>query len=132
MDNIWAIILSVAGGVSTIIVAVTHAVKVWRGIIDATKKPWERVHMRLDDLENGVKEDHALLEMLLKKQDKNDQTTARLELMNLILHYPENNIAIERAYDKYIENGWNSYIHDLVDDWRRQDDTSVRTPGHRN
>jgi hypothetical protein len=116
----WATILAVATGITAVSMAIAHIIKIIHGIGEAAKTPWERVHKRLDALENMDKEILRKIANLDEKQTQNDQVTARLELLNLIQHCPDNAMAINRAYDQYIDNGWNSYIRDIVDDWKKE------------
>jgi hypothetical protein len=116
----WATILAIAAGITCISVAAAHVIKVIGAVSAAAKKPWERVHERLDALE---KSDNRILEGLVdlkERMQENDQVTARLELLNLLQHFPENGVAINRAYDKYAGQGYNSYIRDMVEDWRKE------------
>jgi hypothetical protein len=116
----WATILAVAAGITCITVAVTHVIKVIHNVSEAAKRPWERVHERLDALEATDEKILEGLADLKERMQENDQVTARLELLNLMQHFPENNVAINRAYDKYTAQGYNSYIRDMVEEWREE------------
>jgi hypothetical protein len=93
-------------------------IKVIQGVSEVARKPWARVHERLDSLEESDKKILAALADIKERQRENDQVTARLELLNLLQHNPENSVAINRAYDNYAAQGWNSYIRDMVEEWR--------------
>ena len=44
----------------------------------------------------------------------------RLELLNLIQHYPGRAELILKKYDEYKQRGGNSYIDDVVESWREK------------
>ncbi len=135
MGEVWKLILAIAGSITALAVAGAHVIKVIRGIGGAAKKPWERVYTRIENAESRIekidnkvddilesKVDEILrkIDALTAKQEANDQVTARLEILNLIQHSPENNVAIEKAYDDYEKRGWNSYVKDYVKAWRHK------------
>lgn len=92
--------------------AAGHLYKIINSVKSAAKSPWERVHSRIDSLE-------ANQNKMLSELSSQDQIIARLELLNLIQHYPENDIAIEQAWGTYERKDYNSYMREVIKDWRK-------------
>jgi hypothetical protein len=71
------------------------------------------------------------LDSVLTTLDDMNRRTSRLELMDLISHCPHNRELIMSKYDDYHKHGWNSYIDEIVREWKAglskgSDDTSVK------
>lgn len=126
-QDIQSLIISISGVLTAI------------GVIAATFKWWgERISKKivkegLEELTSSeLSERGAIAEMRKEFTEQNSKIqgmeailkdvhkrTLRNEIMNLITNHPENVDAIEGAYEEYKNFGYNGYLQELVNSWRK-------------
>jgi hypothetical protein len=59
------------------------------------------------------------LDLIGEKFSGLDQRMARIEILELIAHHPMSKSTILGKYDAYHKKGWNSYIDDVINEWKK-------------
>ena len=59
-------------------------------------------------------------EGVVKKLDELSMRQLRIELLALLYHEPMNTVAILQVWDEYKHRGGNSYMKELIRDWKKK------------
>ncbi|MDL2235462.1 hypothetical protein LJC07_04810 [Christensenellaceae bacterium OttesenSCG-928-L17] len=133
MDPV-AIVLTASGVIGAVITIATASKKVGK-ILSIRIGRYAVNHIREQDLDpesmvgkgfafnneiiKTLKESNAIMEYMRNDINRNHTDSLRVELLQLIHNTPEKAEIIEQVFDNYVKNGGNSYMLQVVEEWRK-------------
>lgn len=72
-----------------------------------------------DEIAKSLSDIDATISEMQRSLDKNRVGNLRIELLQLIHNTPDKADIIEQVYDNYVSLGGNSYVHQVMTEWRK-------------
>ncbi len=105
--ELWQTIVAICAGVVTLLTLLEKL-----GVLKSKlKKPLEDIKSRLDDGDNSFAD-------IKTSMTRNELAILRMELIQLLELHPERESMIYKVYDKYEHLGGNSYVTELMEEYK--------------
>lgn len=72
-----------------------------------------------DEIAKTLSGINATISEMQRSLDKNRVGNLRIELLQLIHNTPDKGEVIEQVYENYVSLGGNSYVHQVMTEWRK-------------
>jgi len=72
-----------------------------------------------DEIAKSLSGINTTISEMQRSLDKNRVGNLRIELLQLIHNTPDKGEVIEQVYENYVSLGGNSYVHQVMQEWRK-------------